>query len=718
MSDRWLERWKTLRREPNFALRLAILSAFFVLVVLFGAASWQTREASFGEADNRARNMATLFQSYVQNSLDSFEQAIERIDDDLVGLSERDIRRSVDLRRLLQRVAADRPQIGSILVVSADGIIIATSGAQPARETSVADRDYVRAFRDGFRGTYVGGLINGRISGRELFTVARARFNSAGEFAGIIVMAAAPDQMARGFGAASRRFDASLALVRDDGALLMRQTTGDAAPASLPTDALLSSQKGKLAGVWQSPPDQGGVSRIVGFRKLERYPVYAVYAFDKAEVTSLWIRRVLIYGVFAIPAAGLLAWFSFVALRKAADEREALARLENEIAVRKRAEAQLLEAHKMESLGQLTGGIAHDFNNLLTVLLGNADLLARADPERQKRLVRNMTGVIERGRQLTSQLLAFARRQPLVPEPTDCNALVRGMRDLLAQSLREDIELVLDLAPDLWTTRVDPAQLRVALINIAANARDAMPAGGRFEIRTINGSGADAGDEGFVTILASDTGVGMSAEVAARAFEPFFSSKGVGQGTGLGLSQVYGFVKQSGGLARLSSTPGRGTMVVLSFPRCDERVEAPRLSCVSKEQGPLRILVVEDDDAVAEMASDLLADEGHRVERVGDAPAALAKLEGDSHFDLVFSDVIMPGGMDGVALARRVRECAPDTAVVLTTGYIDVTRRQEARDFVLLHKPYSRERLVEAIAKATASPEPAVADNVVTLHKA
>ena len=328
-----------------------------------------------------------------------------------------------------------------------------------------------------------------------------------------------------------------------------------------------------------------------------------------------------------------------------------------------------------------------------------------------------MVGVIERARQLTSQLLAFARRQPLVPEPTDLNALVSGMRDLIAQSLREDIELVLELAPDLWTTRVDPAQLRVALINIAANARDAMPGGGRFEIRTINGCGHDATDESSVSIIASDTGVGMSPEVMGRAFEPFFSSKGVGQGTGLGLSQVYGFVSQSGGTAKLTSTPGRGTTIILSFPRCEEQPQRPTLSAVRKE-GPLHILVVEDDDAVAAMATELLVDEGHRVERVAKATEAVAKVEIDGAFDLVFSDVIMPGGMDGVALARHLREVAPETAIVLTTGYIDVTRRQEAREFVLLHKPYSREGLTHAILEATGNANMQVNGNVITLQKA
>ena len=717
MGVRLLERWRRHDGDPEIGLVLAILCASCVLVVLFAAATWQTRSAAFDEAEARARNMAALFQSYVQNTLDSFEQTIERVDDNLVGLSDRDIRRSVDLRRLLQRATADRPQVGSILIVSGDGNIVATSGEQPSREVNVGDRDYMRAFRAGHKGTYVGGLVHGRVTGREMFTIARARFNSAGEFAGVIVMAAAPEEVARAWGASSRHTDASLALVREDGAVLMRQSTGEDANTSLPTEAFLASPAQRLAGVWNAPRGADGSSHIIGFRKLDRYPIFALYAFNTADVTALWVRRVLMYGVFAVPAAGLLALLSFVALRKAADERAALARLESEIAARKLTEAQLLESHKMESLGQLTGGIAHDFNNLLTVLLGNADLLGRADRDRQKKLVQTMGGVIERARQLTSQLLAFARRQPLVPEPTDLNALVSGMRDLIAQSLREDIELVLELAPDLWTTRVDPAQLRVALINIAANARDAMPGGGRFEIRTINGCGHDATDESSVSIIASDTGVGMSPEVMGRAFEPFFSSKGVGQGTGLGLSQVYGFVSQSGGTAKLTSTPGRGTTIILSFPRCEEQPQRPTLSAVRKE-GPLHILVVEDDDAVAAMATELLVDEGHRVERVAKATEAVAKVEIDGAFDLVFSDVIMPGGMDGVALARHLREVAPETAIVLTTGYIDVTRRQEAREFVLLHKPYSREGLTHAILEATGNANMQVNGNVITLQKA
>jgi PAS domain S-box-containing protein len=365
-------------------------------------------------------------------------------------------------------------------------------------------------------------------------------------------------------------------------------------------------------------------------------------------------------------------------------------------------EERLRQSERMETVGQLTGGIAHDFNNLLTVVMGNLDMLRRAKPERAPRLIDNALAAVEQGRRLTSQLLAFSRRQPLKPEVLDVGALVARLDGMLAQSLRGDIVLEIDVAEGIWPVQVDPTQLQSALINLAANARDAMPKGGTFRVRVQNRVSQDAtGSEG-VAIQVSDTGVGIAPEDLPRVFEPFFTTKEVGRGTGLGLAQVYGFVQQSGGTVDIMSEPGRGTTLTLVLPRAARKpaAQAPAQPVASPgADRALRILLVEDNAQVAEMAAALLSEEGHAIERAATAPEALAKLRDEAGYDLVFSDLVMPGGMDGLELARTVRKRWPQLPILLATGYSAEAGRAQQEGFRLLAKPYEPSALTAAIAE-------------------
>ncbi|HYE01123.1 MAG TPA: ATP-binding protein [Alphaproteobacteria bacterium] len=378
---------------------------------------------------------------------------------------------------------------------------------------------------------------------------------------------------------------------------------------------------------------------------------------------------------------------------------QANARLQQEIADRERAEARLVQAQKIEALGQLTGGIAHDFNNLLTVVMGNLDLLRRSPEERRPRLIENAMLAVEQGRRLTAQLLAFGRRQALQPDVVAVNGLVRDMKDMLAQSLRGDIRIEFDLADDLWPVRIDAAQLRIALINLAANARDAMPKGGTFRVRTRNTFGHTGGES--VAVEVADTGIGMPADVLARAFDPFFTTKPVGKGTGLGLAQVHGFVEQSGGSVDLRSQAGHGTTVTLHLPRADAQPMVGEPEAARPEpRRSAHILLVEDNQQVAELAATLLGECGHTVLHAADAAEALSKLEAGARFDLVFSDIVMPGELDGLDLAREIRRRHPDLPVVLATGYNESAGDPEAEGFPLLRKPYRSEDLQAAVAAA------------------
>ncbi|WP_336492717.1 ATP-binding protein, partial [Methylobacterium nigriterrae] len=357
------------------------------------------------------------------------------------------------------------------------------------------------------------------------------------------------------------------------------------------------------------------------------------------------------------------------------------------------------------ALGGLSSGIAHDFNNLLTVVLGNLDLLRRAPEERRGRLIDNAMRAVEQGRKLTQQLLAFGRRHLHRPEVVAVNRLILGMDDMLKQSLRGDIRIVLDLAEGVWPVEVDPSQLQIALINLAVNARDAMPKGGRFRIRTENVAARDEEAPESIAIAVSDTGHGMAPDVLARAFEPFFSTKEVGKGTGLGLPQVYGFAQQANGSVRIASEVGQGTTFTISLPRSFTTVAAAAENHHTPDEitRALRVLLVEDNAQVAEVAVSVMVERGHGVVSTGSAPEALHVLDSGQPFDLVLSDLVMPGGMSGLDLARRVRSRWPALPVLLATGYSDQAAKALKEGFPLISKPYEPAALLLAIEQ-TASP--------------
>ncbi len=390
-------------------------------------------------------------------------------------------------------------------------------------------------------------------------------------------------------------------------------------------------------------------------------------------------------------------------LRKAMEDLQA--------AMQEREEAQraLTQAQKTEAIGQLTGGIAHDFNNLLMAISGGLDLLERAkDGDRREKLISAMRRATARGEALTRQLLAFARRMTLAPEPIDLQNLIDGMRILVDGALRGNITVEIDIEPGLRPVLADPGQLELALLNLAVNARDAMPSGGVLTLAARNemldGSAASGLVGEFVRIEVRDTGTGIPPEILHRVFDPFFTTKAVGKGTGLGLSQVFGFVSQSGGHVEVQSRPGEGATFVLHLPRAEamEAETRPLRTGYAAErlaQGDRKVLVVEDNDEVAELAMEMMATMGFAVERVAGAKEALAKLTGDGRdVDLVFSDVVMPGGMNGVELARELRRLRPELPVLLTSGYSDAARELDPKDGLpLIEKPYGLETLQKAL---------------------
>jgi len=402
-------------------------------------------------------------------------------------------------------------------------------------------------------------------------------------------------------------------------------------------------------------------------------------------------------------------------LEQAVTDRTAA--LETELSARLRAEAALRQSQKMEAIGQLTGGVAHDFNNLLTIIRSSTDLLRRTEltDEKRRRYIDAISDTADRAAKLTRQLLAFARREALKPVPFDANERIRGVIDLLATSLGGRVKLSTEFLCDPCMVIADPAQFDTAIVNMAVNARDAM--GGEGQITIVVRStdqlpairGHRPGEGQFIAVSLSDTGTGIAPGNLTRIFEPFFTTKDVGQGTGLGLSQVFGFAKQSGGEVHVQSETGKGTTFILYLPHAArESVQNEGLRPAAVTGAPAvgkgRILVVEDNDMVGAFAKQLLDELGYQTEWAPGAKAALDIISKRANdFDLVFTDVVMPG-MSGLELADEARERWPELPIVLTSGYSHVLAQEGTHGFPLLQKPYSVENLSRIIRRAVGAP--------------
>jgi signal transduction histidine kinase len=386
--------------------------------------------------------------------------------------------------------------------------------------------------------------------------------------------------------------------------------------------------------------------------------------------------------------------------------------LQIEMTEREKSEANLRQAQKLQAVGQLAGGVAHDFNNLLTAVVGALDLIRARLPANQERLVRlvdNALHAAERGSKLTGQLLAFSRRQRLLPAPTDLNMTVVALSNLLGSTLGRSIRIQTDLVQDLWPAMVDPSQIEAAILNLAINARDAMPEGGVLTIATRNvtldaDNSTAPGD--YVAVRVSDTGTGMSPEVMARVFEPFFTTKEPGRGSGLGLSQVHGLAVQSGGDVRIESRPGEGTTVTLLVPRARSLPAALRAEAPAGRAGlrrRARVLVVDDDGDVRQMTGEMLTERGYAVELATDAQEALAILERDASFDAMLVDYVMPG-ISGIALIQTVRTLYPHMKALLMTGHAEMRAGEIIGSESILRKPFNISTLEERLERLFARP--------------
>lgn len=706
---------------------LLLLCASLVLPFAFATLfAWQDYRHANAEAQARLERMLAVAQEHALKVVETNALVLDAVAALMHGMDWPAIR--LDIRRIHAGLLALEQRIEQLRllhIVQPDGTLFAISSLWPTPAINLSDRDYVRHHAQGRAGLYFGEPLVGRTSGLLTFTMSRARLNAQGQFDGVVLGSVLPRYFQDHWATMSGSGGGHFTLYRADGAVLAQYPEpqqgqdGFPARAALLERARQADQASLLNWV-----DDSGEPWLAGYRRVGHEALFVSYALPRSLMLAGWRRQAgMAFALAALVACalGLMLWLAW---QRWAAEQMALARLagstaalHEQIQKREAAEDQLRQAQRLEAVGRLTGGIAHDFNNLLTAILGAVHLLERhlgaAADERTRHLLAAARDAVGRGAKLNASLLAFARRQPLKREALDANALITDFTPLLQRALGEMVTLTLHLAPGLPACQADAAQLEAALLNLAINARDAMSGQGEVALSTRRtwlgaadlANNQDAHPGAYAEITLSDNGSGMPAEVMSRAFEPFFTTKGLGQGTGLGLSQVFGLIRQLGGHVAIRSQPGRGTQVSLYLPVVADAVIQPAAPPAPQAApGPAMagasatVLVVEDDAQVREVAAEMLREAGFRVLAAADGREGLALLERDEQVDVLFSDVVMPGGISGVELARLARARRPGIGVLLASGYATPALGGKALEFELLAKPYDRDLVVRRIS--------------------
>ncbi|HEX5212938.1 MAG TPA: ATP-binding protein [Pseudolabrys sp.] len=660
-------------------LKVMMVAAVAIPVAIFTYASWVAYHNAYKEADAHLWANLGIMSEHTSRIFQSVDLTFTAVDAIAGGLTDAQLKAAEPtLHGQLNKLEKANEAVDVILITDAEGRVLVSSTLSPVPDTvTVGDRDYFLAQKDRDAGIVVGAVLHPRVrrSDGDFFGVSRRRASPDGKFTGIIMVAVETKvftefyaQLARDAGGGG------FSLARADGMILARY------PPAPNGAARFGAQSGFMRNVPRFPSGTvlttehsiEGVERRIAFRPLGFGTLYVSDGVTTDAIIADWLRAMTAHLYFGIPAVIVLLALTLMTKRRT---REFYAEAER----RELAEQALRQAQKMEAVGQLTGGVAHDFNNLLTIIIGNLGIARRGVVEaRAERALDNALAGASRAAQLTQRLLAFSRQQPLNPLALDVNKLIVSMSDLLNRSLGENIALETISGAGLWTVEADAPELESSLLNLALNARDAMPNGGKLTIETSNAyldddycrvhEGIAPGQ--YVLVAVSDNGGGMPAATIERAFDPFFTTKDTGKGTGLGLSQVYGFVKQSGGHVKIYSELGEGTTVKLYLPRFhgEERVVVAEEPAGSDRGRGETILVVEDDDGVRQYAAEILRDLGYQVIEARDSASALRLLDADKTFDLMLTDVVLPG-KNGRELADEVKRRRPDAKIVFMTGY-------------------------------------------------
>jgi len=693
-------------------LRMVLLGAVLIPLTVFIAVAWWGLDAARSDAEGVASRAGKLTADHARAAFDVAADVAHKTSAISAVPDAELLARDTALRQRLGDMATGLPVVVNINIWDAAGRPLARSDAEPNRQVVVSDRAYFREQRDHpeklarFSGFNVSEVISGRQSGKPLMNLALRRPSADGSFRGVVAVSLSPEYFLRYYQALAAEDQrlATFSLVRNDGVVLARWPGTDGL-AHMPEDSevLQRMRAGETDGTVIRMAGIGRDTRLVSFRQVSGYPLYMVAGFSQQAVFARWQHFLMLLVVVLAPITAGLVYVSWVALRKTRQESATAAALRDEIRRRSAAEKNILESQRLETLAVLTGGVAHDFNNLLAIVNASLHLHTRKHPaEANEPQVKAMARAIQSGVRLTRQLLSFTRKQALHPERVELQTWLPAAADLLRTTLGAMIELRYDVAANTAPILVDTAELELALINLAVNARHALPKGGQLTIVATNAVPAQEGGAVHVLLMVRDDGVGIAADVLPRVLEPFFTTRERGAGSGLGLSQVHGLVTQSGGHLKIDSKPGFGTTIKLFFPAA-EAVAAVGVADPEADI-PLtgKLLLVEDNAEVAASMAGMLAASGLRVERAASADDALERLAASVVLpDVVLSDIAMPGTIDGIELAFRLRERYPGLPVVLATGYADKLEVATRGGLEVLAKPLSPPLLLRRLRELT-----------------
>ena len=696
-------------RSATRPLRVLLVCSVILPVALYAVAAAISHRQHFDEARDRLRRNLAIVHEHAQKVFETFEFASRYIDEITEGTTDAQIRANEQvLSERLHAITLSLPQLRDLWIIGADGYPLVSGTVYPMPKIDLSDRNYFKVHHDNqVTGAFVTEVLAARAANTRFFAISRKRELN-GKFAGVTIVSIAPEYFTEFYSKLPPPGTATL--LRADGAVLARYPDFPGAQTRLPANApfMTAIQEQPKTGFLSAPATTDGLNRIFTYQQLAKLPnLYVTVGIEEARVTRTWLVDMSKHLIFGLPATLALLSLGFIALRRTE-------RLQQEVHRREATEQALRQAQKMEAVGRLSGGIAHDFNNMLTVILGNVDMASRRlgdDNPRIQRLLDSARQASERAATLVQRLLAFSRQHPQEVKAVDINRLVQSMSELLRRTIGETVVVETVLAGGLWKIAVDPNQLENAILNLAVNARDSMPDGGRLTIETSNSYLDDnyvaANSDGFVAgqyvlLAITDSGIGMSREVRERAFEPFFTTKPTGMGTGLGLSMVYGFAKQSNGHIKIYSEAGEGTTIKLYFPRLAEQRALPEWTDERSARpapgagGSETILVVEDDEEVRKFSIEVLREQGYTIHAAPDGVSALRLLELEPDISMLFTDVVLPGGMNGRQLADEVRRRRPTLKVLYATGYTRNAIIHQGRldaEVELLTKPFTAEAL-------------------------
>jgi two-component system NtrC family sensor kinase len=712
----------SVRRNAERPLRILLVASIVLPILIFSGVAWIAYREYFSDAQRRLETTAGQVYEHAVKVFETFELTARYTDELFDDVTDQQILADeAQYHGRLKTLVETLPQLRDILVIDRNGHPLVSATFFPTQHgLDLSDRDYFVAIKNDPKASFISGIFQSRFADRHLFVISRRRLlNGSNQFEGVVTTGIAPEYFVDYYARLPMAPGSVFALMRGDGAELARYPQRQdvlARPAQTLFELAVKSSPEQGSTIAVSPAD--GVERMLSYRRLPRQDVYVVVAVPTYTIVHEWLLgmgRHLFFGVPATIAMVVLAW---VALVRTQRESLTYAQLHEEVARRESTEEALRQAQKMEAIGRLTGGIAHDFNNLLTAILGNIDLAVIRLGNVEERVSRNLASAREASRRaatLVNRLLSFSRQHPLEVKIVDINRLVQNMSDLLRRAIGETVTVETVLAGGLWRASVDPNQLENAVLNLAVNARDAMAEGGKLTIETANTyldeayASSHAGEVApgqYVMLAVTDSGAGMSKEIADRVFEPFFTTKPPGVGTGLGLSMVYGFVKQSGGHIKIYSEVGEGTTIKLYFPRSGEVESALIPDDAAKSAAPATgqptetILLVEDDEEVSRFAAEVLREAGYRVVTARDAAHGLSVLERRPEITLLFTDVVLPGGTNGRQLVDEARRRYPHLKVLYATGYTRNAIIHQGRldaDVELLTKPFTHDALVRKV---------------------